>query len=182
MPLSRPFLKIFINFYIFFLFLKSHSMDLIRNLSLFCCLQKCFLVTPLKSILTAFLVISFLDLNVSISFSYGFFTPFTLLIYKNQFLCSWENIQLISSFFVNEFHLEYVISYIFLECSTGQLIECWSLFSGIFLVWISLLLKSFLFGFFFFDHLLILLVDLFHSLYPSYCFLWGWLLYRSIRF
>ena len=42
MPLSRPFPKIFINFYIFLSFWKFHSMDLIRNLFLSHCLQKGF--------------------------------------------------------------------------------------------------------------------------------------------
>lgn len=76
-PLSRPFPKIFINFYIFLSFWKFHSMDLIRNLFLSHCLQKCFLVTSLISTLTASILISFLDLNVSISLLYGFFTPFS---------------------------------------------------------------------------------------------------------
>ena len=61
MPLSRPFPKIFINFYIFLSFWKSHSMDLIRNLFLSHCLQKCFLVTSLISTLTASILISFLS-------------------------------------------------------------------------------------------------------------------------
>lgn len=78
---SQDFLLI--SIYIFLSFWKSHSMDLIRNLFLSHCLQKCFLVTSLISTLTASILISFLDLNVSISLLYGFFAPFSLYIKIN---------------------------------------------------------------------------------------------------
>lgn len=149
MPLSRPFPKIFINFYIFLSFWKlilwSYSKSFLTN-----CLQKCFLVTSLISTLTASILISFLDLNVS-----DFFVIWLLyrhfLIYKNQSLILRKySVNKFPNYFVNGLHFALVTSYKFFKCSTGQLIECLlisylnlSCFDssslGIFLVWILFL-------------------------------------------
>ena len=139
MPLSRPFPKIFINFYIFLSFWKSHSMDLIRNLSLSGCLRNAFSSHLWYRFWQLFLW--FLFLISTFWFSYLMASLRHFSIYKNQF------------FILEKIFFALVTSYKFFKCSTGQLIECWSPFLNlscldfssleIFLVWILFLWSFF---------------------------------------
>ena len=108
--LCQDFFPSFFNFYIFFFFLISFYGSYSRSF-LILLSQKCFLVTSLISILTVFLVISFLDLNVLI-FLWLLYAIYSYI--KTNFLILRKNIQLISSkFFVNVLLLDFVNSYKF---------------------------------------------------------------------